>query len=140
MLLWSLLPIAILAAGIAPAVSFTAGQAGFTVTLLILFNIISPAGWQVGLVRIEDVAIGCAVSLVVGTLFWPRGATGLLRRALTETYAECAAYLRTAVETAHRARWVTDGDPGGRARAAAAGRRLDDAFRRVPRRARPEAD
>ena len=128
-LLWSLLPIAILAAGIAPAVSFTAGQAGFTVTLLILFNIISPAGWEVGLVRIEDVAIGCAVSLVVGTLFWPRGATGLLRRALTETYTECAAYLRTAVETATV--------PGGSlaetrtaaTRAAAAGRRLDDAFR-----------
>ena len=128
-LLWSLLPIAILAAGIAPAVSFTAGQAGFTVTLLVLFNIISPAGWEVGLVRIEDVAIGCAVSLVVGTLFWPRGATGLLRRALTETYTECAAYLRSAVETATA--------PGGSpvetqtaaTRAAAAGRRLDDAFR-----------
>jgi uncharacterized membrane protein YccC len=128
-LLWSLLPVAILAAGIAPAVSFTAGQAGFTVTLLILFNIISPAGWEVGLVRIEDVAIGCAVSLVVGTLFWPRGATGLLRRALTETYTECAAYLRIAVETATV--------PGGSlaetrtagTRAAAAGRRLDDAFR-----------
>jgi uncharacterized membrane protein YccC len=129
LLLWALLPIAILAAGIAPAVSFTAGQAGFTVTLLILFNIISPAGWQVGLVRIEDVAIGCAVSLIVGTLFWPRGATGVLRRALTETYAECAAYLRIAVEIGTA--------PGGSrmeaqtaaSRAAAAGRRLDDAFR-----------
>ncbi len=128
-LLWALLPIAILAAGIAPAVSFTAGQAGFTVTLLILFNIISPAGWQVGLVRIEDVAIGCAVSLVVGTLFWPRGATGVLRQALTETYAECAAYLRTAVESGT----APDGSPMeaqvAASRAAAAGRRLDDAFR-----------
>ena len=56
--LWVLLPVAILTAGIAPAISFAAGQAGFTVTLLILFNIISPAGWQVGLVRVEDVAIG----------------------------------------------------------------------------------
>ncbi len=128
-LLWALLPIAILAAGIAPAVSFTAGQAGFTVTLLILFNIISPAGWQVGLVRIEDVAIGCGVSLVVGTLFWPRGATGVLRQALTETYAECAAYLRTAVESGT----APDGSPteaqAAASRAAAAGRRLDDAFR-----------
>jgi uncharacterized membrane protein YccC len=128
-LLWALLPIAILAAGIAPAVSFTAGQAGFTVTLLILFNIISPAGWQVGLVRIEDVAIGCSVSLIVGTLFWPRGATGVLRQALTETYAECAAYLRTAVESGT----APDGSPteaqAAASRAAAAGRRLDDAFR-----------
>jgi uncharacterized membrane protein YccC len=128
-LLWVLLPVAILAAGIAPAVSFTAGQAGFTVTLLILFNIISPAGWQVGLVRIEDVAIGCAVSLVVGTLFWPRGATGVLRQALTETYAECAAYLRTAVESGT----APDGSrleaEAAASRAAAAARRLDDAFR-----------
>ena len=128
-LLWSLLPVAILAAGIAPAVSFTAGQAGFTVTLLILFNIISPAGWEVGLVRIEDVAIGCAVSLVVGTLFWPRGATGLLRRALTETYTECAAYLRTAVETATAPGASPVETQTAATRAAAAGRRLDDAFR-----------
>ena len=39
-----------------------------------LFNIIHPAGWRVGLIRVEDVAIGCLVSLVVGLVFWPRGA------------------------------------------------------------------
>ena len=93
--LWCLLPIAILFAGLAPAViSFAAGQAGFTVTLVILFNIISPAGWQVGLVRIEDVAIGCAVSLVVGALFWPRGAAAALAVALSEAYRDGAAYLQ----------------------------------------------
>ncbi len=128
-LLWVALPVAILAAGIAPAVSFAAGQAGFTVALLILFNIISPAGWQVGLVRVEDVAIGCAVSLLVGTLFWPRGATGLLRRALTEAYAECAAYLRAAVESgAGPDAPMTEAEVAS-SRAAAAARRLDDAFR-----------
>jgi uncharacterized membrane protein YccC len=128
-LLWALLPVAILAAGVAPAISFTAGQAGFTVTLLILFNIISPAGWQVGLVRVEDVAIGCAVSLVVGILFWPRGATGVFRQALTESYAECAAYLWAVVENGS----APDGSPkeaeAAASRAAAAARRLDDAFR-----------
>jgi uncharacterized membrane protein YccC len=123
-LLWVLLPVAIMVAGIAPAVSFTAGQAGFTVALVILFNIISPAGWQVGLVRIEDVAIGCAVSLAVGALFWPRGAAGAFGTALAEAYAESAAYLRTAAET--------EGSPdlpAARSRASAAARRLDDAFR-----------
>jgi len=128
-LLWVLLPVAILAAGIAPAVSFTAGQAGFTVTLLILFNIISPAGWQVGLVRIEDVAIGCAVSLVVGTLFWPRGATGVFRQALTEAYAECAAYLWAVVESGTASHGSPTGADSAGLRAAAAARRLDDAFR-----------
>ena len=58
------------------AISFAAGQAGFTVVVIVLFNIIEPTGWKVGLTRIEDVAIGCAVSLVVGFLFWPRGADG----------------------------------------------------------------
>lgn len=87
-LLWILLPLAIVVAGVASALSFAADQASFTVTLLILFNIISPAGCQVGLVRIEDVGIGFAVSLLVGALFWPRGAAAVLAQALSEAYAE----------------------------------------------------
>lgn len=132
--LWCLLPVAILFAGLAPAViSFAAGQAGFTVTLVILFNIISPAGWQVGLVRIEDVAIGCAVSLVVGALFWPRGAAAALATALSEAYAESAAYLQAAVAVGVGR--CQDAGPGPvsaaaeATRAAGAARRLDDAFR-----------
>jgi uncharacterized membrane protein YccC len=128
-LLWVLLPMAILVAGIAPAVSFTAGQAGFTVALVILFNIIGPAGWRVGLVRVEDVALGCAVSLVVGALFWPRGAAGALRRALAEAYAECAASLRTAAESGTAADGSAEEVEAAGARAAAAARRLDDGFR-----------
>jgi len=47
--LWFLLPLAVLAAGAAASVfSFTAGQAGFTVMVIILFNILVPAGWKVG--------------------------------------------------------------------------------------------
>ena len=128
-LLWLLLPVAILIAGIAPAISFTAGQAGFTVTLLILFNIISPAGWEVGLVRVEDVAIGCAVSLVVGALFWPRGAAGALRQGLADAYAACTAYLRAAAESGTGLDDVAQSTDGAAVRAAAAARRLDDAFR-----------
>ena len=96
--LWSLLPFAILLAGLAPsAVSFVAGQAAFTLTLLILFNIVAPAGWRIGLVRIEDVAIGGAVSLGVGLLFWPRGASAALDRALSRAYIASARYLAAAV-------------------------------------------
>jgi uncharacterized membrane protein YccC len=66
-LLWVLLPPAVAFAGLAPAaISFTAAQAGFTVVLLIIYNIIEPAGWRIGLLRVEDVAIGRAVSLVAG--------------------------------------------------------------------------
>jgi uncharacterized membrane protein YccC len=132
--LWVLLPIAILFAGLAPAaISFAAGQAAFTLTLLILFNLIAPAGWQVGLVRIEDVALGCLVSLAVGVLFWPRGATAGLSRALADGYHAAANYLAAAVAYGVE---CCDGGPNelsaprpqGLA-AAAASRRLDDAFR-----------
>ncbi len=134
MLLWLLLPLSILLAGIAPAaISFAAGQAGFTVVLVILFNIIQPLGWRVGLYRVEDVAIGCAVSLVVGVLFWPRGAAAALRQALGEAYADSARYLAGAVEfgigrcdTSVPARHAPIDEA---ARAAAAARRLDDTFR-----------
>jgi hypothetical protein len=71
--LWAALPFAALLAAYVHRASFAAGQAGFTVYVLVLFNLIQPAGWRVGLVRIEDVAIGCAVSLGVGLFLWPRG-------------------------------------------------------------------
>jgi len=132
--LWILLPIAVLIAGVSPAViSFTAGQASFTITLVILYNIIAPAGWKIGLVRIEDVAIGCAVSLVVGLLFWPRGAATALGTALAGAYADTARYLGSAVNFGVICcDAVLPRTPAPRAdqqRAAAAGRRLDDAWR-----------
>ena len=44
-LLWIVLPVAVLAAGVAPSViSFAAGQAGFTVAVVVLFKIIHPDG------------------------------------------------------------------------------------------------
>jgi uncharacterized membrane protein YccC len=132
--LWFLLPLAVFLAGTAPAViSFAGGQAAFTLTVVILFNLLQPAGWRVGLVRIEDVAIGVGVSLVVGVLFWPRGAAAALRRALAQAYADGAGYLVGTVRSG-----MARGDPGApalpavagdAARAAAASRRLDDAFR-----------
>jgi hypothetical protein len=132
--LWALLPLAILFAGMAPAtISFAAGQAGFTLTLLILFNLIAPAGWKIGLVRVEDIALGCAVSLVVGALFWPRGAGSALGRALAQAYVDSSRYLAEAVAYGV-GRCDASGPATGAphdeaARAAAASRRLDDTFR-----------
>ncbi|MHA7984228.1 FUSC family protein [Rathayibacter sp. CAU 1779] len=132
--LWILLPLAILVAGFAPtAISFAAGQAGFTIILVLLFNIIEPTGWTVGLVRIEDVALGCLVSLVVGLLFWPRGAAAALRVALADAYSALADYLAAAVAFGvDRCDATAQGhqEPTAESRrAAAASRRLDDTFR-----------
>jgi uncharacterized membrane protein YccC len=127
--LWAVLPVAILLAAYAPrAISFAAGQAGFTVVLFVLFNLIQPVGWEVGLVRIEDVAIGFAVSLGVGLLFWPRGAAALLRENLAVAYARSADYVAAATR-----QLIGGGDldrsAGAAEAAAAAVHRLDDAFR-----------
>ena len=132
--LWVLLPPAILVAGVAPAaIGFAAGQAGFTIVLVILFNIIAPAGWRVGLLRVEDIAIGCAVSLAVGVLFWPRGAAAALSRALSDAYTDSAEFLARAVEFGMvRCDESAQSLPAPRneaVRAAAASRRLDDTFR-----------
>jgi uncharacterized membrane protein YccC len=132
--LWLLLPPAVLFAGLAPAaIPFAAGQAAFTLTLLILFNILAPEGWEVGLVRIEDVVIGGAVSLAVGLVFWPRGAGVALGRSLADAYADSATYLAGAVRFGLGrcdALGTTAPAPTDDAiRAAGAARRLDDAFR-----------
>jgi uncharacterized membrane protein YccC len=133
-LLWFLLPIAILFAGFAPAaISFAAGQAAFTLTLVFLYNIIQPVGWKVGLLRVEDIAIGCGVSLLVGLLFWPRGAGPALRRALAEAYVDSVDYLASAVDFGMRRcdfeAAATAAPEGEAERAAATARRLDDTFR-----------
>ena len=127
--LWGVLPVAVLLAAYAPrAISFAAGQAGFTVVLFVLFNLIQPVGWSVGVVRIEDVAIGFAISLGVGLLFWPRGAGALLRENIATAYGRGADYV---VATARELIEGGDSDDAARAgRAAdAALHRLDDAFR-----------
>jgi hypothetical protein len=125
--LWAALPIAVLVASYAPGTApFLFGQAAFTVTVAVLFNLLVPVGWKVGLLRIEDVAIGCGVSLVVGVLFWPRGAGGVVGADLADAFRRGAEYLTQSVE------WAT----GARPRPSAAGAgavtasiRLDDALR-----------
>jgi uncharacterized membrane protein YccC len=99
-LLWAVLPFAVLLGAYSPrAISFTAGQASFTVVIVVLFNLLNPVGWSVGVVRIEDVAIGCAVSLVTGFLFWPRGAADVLRESIGGAYGTAARYLDTTIAT-----------------------------------------
>ena len=99
--LWIALPIAVLIAAYAPGTApFAVGQAAFTVTVIVLFNLLVPAGWKVGLVRVQDVVLGCAVSLVVGVLFWPRGAGAAVGDDLADAFRAGAANLTQAVDWA----------------------------------------
>ena len=125
--LWIAFPLAVLVAAYTPGTApFLIGQAAFTVTIVVLFNLLVPTGWQVGLLRVEDVAIGCAVSVVVGYLFWPRGVSGVVGDNLADAFRSGASYLRDATS------WAL-GDTGQRppraVAAITAGRRLDDAVR-----------
>ncbi len=92
--LWIALPIAIFVAAFGSnAVGFVAGQAGFTIFVIIVFNLLSPLGWRLGIARVEDVAIGTAISVVVGLLLWPRGARRALVVEVSRLYDEVADYL-----------------------------------------------
>ncbi len=102
--LWTLLPLVTFGTTYVQTVgSFTASQAMFTMQVLIVFNMMRPIGWQIGLVRIEDVVLGALVGLAVSMLLWPGGARLAVQRAREAAIAACSAYLGAAV------RRVTEG-------------------------------
>ena len=125
--LWAALPIAIAVAAYAPGtLPFTVGQAAFTVVIVVLFNLLAPVGWRVGLLRVQDVAIGCLVSLVVGVLFWPRGAASVVGDDLADAFRAGAVYLRQSVDWALGTRALP---PDAGPTAVTAAIRLDEALR-----------
>lgn len=95
--LWIALPIAAFGAAYIPrVVSFAAGQAAFTVLVVTLFNVLSPTGWHIGLIRVEDIAIGCAVAVVASWILWPRGVASTAWAALDDAAAVHLRYLAAA--------------------------------------------
>jgi uncharacterized membrane protein YccC len=130
--LWILLPVTMFGSACAPEVaSFTAGQAAFTTGILIIFNLIAPTGWQVALIRVQDVLIGCLVAVVVSVLLWPRGATAAVSAAVTDAGQLWARYLRAAVLQVTRGVGGGDDERGVplHHQAVASTRTMDDAVR-----------
>lgn len=96
--MWALLPVVAFGSTYVSVVgSFTASQAMFTMMVLIVFNLMRPTGWKVGLVRIEDVLIGALVGLVVTALLWPGGARAEVQRTLREAQKVSSLYLEAAM-------------------------------------------
>jgi uncharacterized membrane protein YccC len=105
----ALLPVVVAVAIAANAgVGFLAGQAGFTVAIVVLFNLLAPAGWHIGILRVEDVAAGALTGAVAGVLAWPRGAGAELPAAVGALTRTGRAYLAASV----RALAGGDADPG----------------------------
>jgi uncharacterized membrane protein YccC len=96
--MWMLLPLVAFGSTYVSQVgSFMAGQAMFTMMVFIVFNLIQPTGWQVGLVRIEDVVLGALVGLTASLLLWPRGAVASVQRAIDAALNVSSRYLTAAV-------------------------------------------
>lgn len=131
--LWPVLVIAVFLAAYTPvavhreALQLVGGQAAFTLFVVALFNILEPAGWHTGLVRLEDVAIGASVGIGVGLLVWPRGARTALRRALADHLGSVATYVEGAYGALVGARPARDAAALHRA-VIDARRRTDDAY------------
>ena len=96
--LWVALPIFMFLAGFSTAaLPLAVGQGAFSAAVLVLFALLDPGGPPVGLIRIEDVALGGLTGVVVGLLLWPRGAAAEIRRATAEAYRAGARLLDHAV-------------------------------------------
>ncbi|MCV7420782.1 FUSC family protein [Mycobacterium yunnanensis] len=130
--LWLALPVVAFGSAYVPEVaSFVAGQAMFTMMVLIIFNVINPSGWQVGLLRVEDVVVGAMVGAVVSLLLWPRGAAARVSRAVDDAISAGATFLTVAVKRVTRGASESANDQVFSLSHAAmtASRTLDDAVR-----------
>ena len=127
--LWAVLPIVAFLAAFVPDIwSFAAGQAAFTMLVLIVFNLIHPTGWQVGLTRIEDIAVGGAVGVLVSLLLWPRGSGNAVSAAVSAAFGVGTQYLRTAVSRITHGTSAVEVEELSH-RALTASRTVDDAVR-----------
>jgi hypothetical protein len=96
--LWLLVPITVFLSTYLPRfVSFTVAQAMAALSLLIILNLTAPAGWRIGLLRIEDIAMGAAVGMGVSLLLWPRGATAAVSAVIRAAIDVNVRYLQAAV-------------------------------------------
>ena len=92
------LPIVTVGGLLAGSINVVWGQAGFTVLVSVLFNLVEPIGWEIGLIRIQDVAIGAAAGVVLGLAAWPRGAAGQLAQSLAEAIEACGDLVAATVQ------------------------------------------
>jgi uncharacterized membrane protein YccC len=85
LLMWLSLPLVVFAAAYAQhAISFGIGQALFALLVVEMFNLVETEGLMTGVIRLEAVALGALVALVVSLVMWPKGAAAALREAIAE--------------------------------------------------------
>jgi uncharacterized membrane protein YccC len=110
------------------SVSFVVGQAGFTLLIVTLFNLVAPPDWNTGLIRLEDVTLGVLVGLAIGVAAWPRGPGAQLRRVLAEAIREGAHYAAEVSRALLDSAEATADLAERRDQAVTAARRAEDVF------------
>jgi uncharacterized membrane protein YccC len=74
-----LLPIGLFFAAFTPSTfSLGIGQAAFTVAVIVLFSLLFPVNVETAEIRLEDVALGLAIGVVISLVLWPRGLSQVL--------------------------------------------------------------
>jgi uncharacterized membrane protein YccC len=91
-------PVVMVAGLLAGSINLVWGQAGFTAIVLVLFNLVEPVGWEIGIIRVQDVALGAAAGVLIGLAAWPRGATGQLAESLADAIQACGNLVAATVE------------------------------------------
>lgn len=130
--MWMLLPVVAFGSAYVPEIgSFAASQAAFTMMVLIVFNLIVPTGWKVGLIRVEDIVVGAMVGALVSILLWPRGATAQIQSVIDAACSVGARYLTAAVRRVTRGAFEASEDLVGALsyETITASRTLDDTVR-----------
>ncbi|MFN8125202.1 MAG: FUSC family protein [Candidatus Nanopelagicales bacterium] len=96
---WVLLPIVLVITAYTPGTfSLAVGQAGFSVTVIVMFSLLYPATLATAETRLEDVAIGLAVSFAVSLLMWPSGVVATLHRRMRDAIVSSSDHLLMAID------------------------------------------
>ena len=96
---WVLFPIMCFLSGYTPgAISLMVGQASFTVMVIVFYGIVSGPHVSTGEIRVLDVGVGLAISLLVSMMMWPRGVTARVRSTLRDAVHASTALLIAAYD------------------------------------------
>jgi uncharacterized membrane protein YccC len=106
---WAIFPVTLFFAAYTPGTfSLAVGQAAFSLVVIVMFSIVSPARLDTATARLVDVALGLAISLVVSVLMWPRGVVQTLSRRFEEAMTAACDFYVASVD------WMAGGAIDGR--------------------------
>ena len=107
---WLLFPMAVLAAGqpYGRLRNFGLGATFMTPLIVLLIDLLAPAGWRLPEERLVDTLLGCAIVLLVGYATWPSSWHSHLPRQFAATLRDICRSMESAL--------IPDPDPAARGR------------------------